>query len=204
MTFYFFSPVSFPPFLSAFSGAQRRSVSGLKIAMASALLAATSSPFAHVVLAEPAALANTGYSAALRIGHGCDGASTTAIKVTVPAGFQGAKPMVHAGWVASVKVEKLDIPYKAHGKEIAQDVTEIIWTAASKDHWLPDAHYDEFVLRGNLGAQAGPMWFKVLQTCEKGSLNWNEIPAAGTNPHSLKTPAAMLEVIESGAAGHQH
>jgi periplasmic copper chaperone A len=204
MIFYSFSPVSFFVVFPAFSRAGWRSVSGLKIAAAGALLAAASSPFAHVVLAEPAALANTGYSAALRIGHGCDGASTTAIKVTIPAGFQGAKPMVHAGWVASVKVEKLDAPYKAHGKEITQDATEITWTAASKEHWLPDAHYDEFVLRGNLAAQAGPMWFKVLQTCEKGSLNWNEIPAAGTNPHSLKTPAAMLEVIESGAAGHQH
>lgn len=176
-----------------------------KLIAACACLVCSTASFPHVVLAEPAALANTGYSAALRIGHGCDGAPTTAVKVTVPAGFQGAKPMVHAGWVASVKVEKLDKPYQAHGKEITQDVSEITWTATSKDQWLPDAHYDEFVLRGNLGAQAGPMWFKVLQTCEKGSLNWNEIPAPGTNPHALKTPVALLDVIESGAAGgHQH
>jgi hypothetical protein len=24
------------------------------------------------------------------------------------------------------------------------------------------------------------MWFKVLQTCEKGSLDWAEVPASGT------------------------
>jgi uncharacterized protein YcnI len=48
------------------------------------------------------------------------------------------------------------------------------------------------------------MAFKVLQTCEKGSIDWAEMPAAGTSAHSLKSPAAMLEIIPSDHAGHQH
>ncbi len=160
--------------------------------------------FAHVVLAEPAALANTSYRATLRVGHGCDGASTTAIRVTLPAGFRGAKPMPKAGWILSVKSAKLGQPYEDHGKPVTEDVSEISWTAASRDNWLPDAYYDEFVLRG-LPVQAGAMWFKVLQTCDKGSTDWAQVPAAGMSADGLKTPAALLEIIPSEKAGaHQH
>ena len=163
-----------------------------------------SASFGHIVLSEPAALANTSYRATFRVGHACDGSPTTAIRVLIPAGFMGAKPMPHPGWALAVREEKLAKPYKSHGKEVTQDVVEVTWTATSKEHWLPDAWYDEFVLRGTLPAQAGAMWFKVLQTCEKGSNNWAEVPASGTSTKGLKAPAALLEIIESGAAAHQH
>lgn len=160
--------------------------------------------FSHVILDEPVALAGRSYKAALRVGHGCEGAPTTAFKVILPAGFQGAKPMPKAGWVLSTKVEQLAIPYDSHGKTVSEDVTEITWSASTKDSWLPDAWYDEFVFRGGLPAQAGAMWFKVLQTCEKGSNDWTQVPASGTSTHGLKSPAALLEIIESGSAAHQH
>ena len=157
-----------------------------------------------MVLGEPAALAGTSYRATLRVGHGCEGSPVTALRVMLPAGFQGAKPMPKAGWLLSVKTAKLAKPYDSHGKTITDDVSEITWTATAKEHWLPDAYYDEFVLRGGLPATAGPMWFKVMQTCEKGSIDWAEVPATGTSTKGLKFPAALLEIIESGAVGHQH
>ena len=160
--------------------------------------------FAHVVLLEPAALAGQSYRAALRIGHGCEGEPTTAIQVTLPAGFQGAKPMPKAGWALSIKRARLDKPYTDHGRKVEEDVSEITWTATSPDHALPDAHYDEFVLRGGLPDKAGPLWFKVTQTCSKGVNPWVEVPASGASTKGLKFPAALLDVIESSAAGHQH
>lgn len=169
----------------------------------SGLLCSTAS-LAHVVLGEPAALANTSYRATLRVGHGCDGSPVTALRVTIPPGFSGAKPMPKAGWILSTKLAKLAKPYTSHGKTITEDVAEISWMAASKDNWLPDAWYDEFVLRGGLPSAAGPMWFKVTQTCEKGSIDWADIPAAGTSTKGLKFPAALLEIIESSPAAHQH
>ncbi len=63
-----------------------------KIIAACALLAGANASFAHVVLGDPAALAGTSYRAALR--------------VTLPDGFMGAKPMPKAGWVLSVKSTK--------------------------------------------------------------------------------------------------
>jgi uncharacterized protein YcnI len=173
--------------------------------LAAALMAFASIACAHIVLEEPAALAGTSYKAAFRVGHGCDGSPTTAIKVFMPAGFSGAKPMPKAGWTLTVRSGKLAAPYMSHGKPVTDDVTEITWTASGKEHWLQDAWYDEFVLRGGLPEQAGAVWFRVLQTCEQGQVDWAQVPASGTSTTGLRNPAALLETIESGhAGGHQH
>jgi uncharacterized protein YcnI len=180
----------------------------LKFVAAVVMFTGASASFSHIVLDEKAALAGTSYRAVLRVGHGCDGAPTTALRVTIPADLRGAKPMPKAGWVLSTQVGKLAKPYDDHGKPVTEGLTEITWTAASKDSALPDAYYDEFVLRGNLPNAAGPMWFKVLQTCEKGFTDWAEVPVSGTSTNALKSPAALLEIIGDGlpaaAGGHQH
>ncbi|CAN5669451.1 YcnI family protein [soil metagenome] len=173
--------------------------------LAIALMGIASATSAHIVLDEPAALAGTSYKAAFRVGHGCDGSPTTAIKVFMPAGFSGAKPTPKAGWVLAVRSGKLAAPYMSHGKQVTDDVTEITWTASGKENWLQDAWYDEFVLRGGLPEQAGAVWFRVLQTCETGQVDWAQVPASGTSTKGLKNPAALVETIESGhAGGHQH
>ncbi len=174
------------------------------VALALGLACSVSSSFSHAVLNDPAAMAGTSYRAAVRIGHGCDGSPVTAVRVTIPAGFLGAKPMPKAGWVVATKVGKLAKPYDDHGKQVTEGVTEITWTASSKEYWLQDAWFDEFVLRGSLPKEAGPLWFKVMQICEKGSIDWAEVPASGNSTKGLKFPAALLEIIGSGAAGHQH
>lgn len=160
---------------------------------------------AHVVLEEPAALAGSSYRAAFRVGHGCAGSSTTGIKVFIPAGVRGAKPMPKAGWALSTKRATLAQPYENHGKTVREDVVEISWTAQGPEHALPDDWYDEFVLRATLPAQAGALWFRVLQTCASGQLDWADVPAQGASTRGMKTPAALLEVLPTGAAAaHTH
>jgi uncharacterized protein YcnI len=179
----------------------------LKFIAALAIITPASAVFAHVTLEDKAALAGTSYKAILKIGHGCEGSPTTAVKVTIPVGFTGAKPMPKAGWALAIKTAKLAVPYDNHGKQVTEDVSEITWMATSKDSYLQEAFYDEFILRGGLPSKVSEgavMWFKVLQTCEKGSNDWSQIPAAGVDAHSLKSPAALLEIIPSGTAGHQH
>lgn len=175
----------------------------IAVAMGLAFLS-SSLAFAHVVLSEPAALASTSYRATLRVGHGCDGSPTTGVTVIIPASFKGAKPMPKPGWALSTKSAKLDKPYDDHGRQVTKDVAEISWSATSRDSWLPDAYYDEFVLRGGLPDQAGPMWFKVVQTCVKGANRWVEVPASGASTKGIKSPAALLEIIESSSVTHQH
>ena len=170
-----------------------------------ALLAAAASSSSHIVLDEPVAQAGASYKAVLRVGHGCTGSPTTAIRVLIPDGLRGAKPQPKPGWTLATRYEKLAQPYSSHGKQITDDVVEISWTAASRESWLADAFFDEFVLRGTLSERPGVLWFKVLQTCETGSNDWSEIPTAGVSTQGMKTPAILLKVLPAGAGmDHQH
>lgn len=170
------------------------------------LLLAAGTASAHVVLEEPAALAGSSYRASFRVSHGCAGSPTTGITVHLPAGVRGAKPMPKAGWVLSTKRATLTQPYDSHGKTVREDVVEISWIAQNAASALPDDWYDEFVLRATLPAQAGALWFRVLQTCASGQLDWADLPAPGTSTtRGMKTPAVLLEVLPSGSASaHAH
>ena len=172
---------------------------------AACLLCLGTASFAHVVLQDGAAAANTSYRATFRVGHGCDGQSTTAMRVTIPAGFNGAQPMPKAGWTLSTKIGPLAAPYESHGKKYTEGVLEITWTANGPDNALPADYYDEFVLRGTTPAKPGPVWFKVLQSCAKGANDWAEVPASGTSTKGLKSPAALMEVLDvQSSNAHAH
>lgn len=160
---------------------------------------------AHVVLEEPAALAGSSYRASFRVGHGCAGSPTTGIQVYLPASVRGAKPMPKAGWALTTRRAPLAQPYESHGKTVREDVVEISWTVQNPAQALPDDWYEEFVLRATLPAQAGALWFRVLQTCASGQLDWADIPAQGTSTRGMKTPAVLLEVLPGGSASaHAH
>jgi periplasmic copper chaperone A len=177
----------------------------IQFVAACALSMAATASFSHITLQDSAAAAGSGYRAVLRVGHGCEGSPTTGITVTIPAGFNGAQPLVKPGWTAATRTGPLAVPYEMHGTKFTEGVLEISWTAKTAADALPDALYDEFVLRGTTPKTPGPLWFKVVQTCEKGSTAWVEVPAPGASAHSLKAPAALLEVLDVQAAGeHAH
>jgi uncharacterized protein YcnI len=172
---------------------------------AATLLALSPAASAHVVLEDQAALAGSSYRASFRIGHGCGSSPTTGVRVFLPTGVRGAKPMPKAGWTLTTRREPLAQPYDNHGKTVREDVVEVSWTAQSPASALPDDWYEEFVLRATLPEQAGALWFRVLQTCANGQLDWADVPAQGTSTRGMKTPAALLEVLPSGAgAAHAH
>ena len=173
------------------------------LAVGLALLCTFSCAQAHVVLAEPQAVAGSYHKATLRVGHGCNGSATTGLVVQVPAGFQGAKPQPKAGWTLALRKSSLAQPYNSHGKTITEDVVELRWSAASKEAALPDAHFDEFAFMGRLPDQAGPLWVKVLQTCENGQNDWSELPVHGTSTRGMKWPAALLDV-KAAPTAHEH
>ncbi len=177
-----------------------------------ATLGVSSAALAHVTLEQPSVEAGTYYKATLRVGHGCEGLPTAVLKVQIPEGFQGAKPMPKAGWTLAMLRTKLAKSYDNHGKAVTEDVNEITWTASSADQYLADTHYDEFVLRGKSPTTTGPLWFKVTQLCKDGDKNgrnvWDEVPASGTSTKDLKSPAALLNVVAPQAANsatmHKH
>ena len=159
---------------------------------------------AHVVLTEPKAIADSYYKATLRVGHGCNGSSTHSLVVQVPLGFQGAKPQPKVGWTIATRKAKLTTPYNSHGKTVTDDVVEVRWTAASHEAALPDDQFDEFAFMGRLPDRVGPMWIKILQTCESGQNDWSEIPSNGISTRGLKWPAALLDVQPAPEHEHHH
>lgn len=176
----------------------------IKLMAACAIATSAMPAFSHIVLENKSALAGSSYKAVFRVGHGCKGAAITGVSVQIPSGFQGAKPYPKAGWTLAVQRGKLPTPYDDHGKSVNEDVTLVTWTAASKEAALQETYVDEFMLRGKLVDTAGPMWFKVLQTCETGSNNWSDVPASGTETQGLSSPAVLLEVSAVPQAAPAH
>ena len=159
-----------------------------------AFLVFANASHAHIVLTDPQAHTGSYYKASLRVGHGCNGSPTTAITVQIPSGFEGAKPQPKSGWTTEVKKAKLDKPYNSHGKRIDEDVVELRWFALSKDNALPDEQFDEFSFMAKLPDQTGPVWIKVMQSCEKGQNDWSQTPAKGVSAQGLQSPAALLMI----------
>lgn len=180
------------------------SLIAIKSIAACALLAWAAPVFSHIVLENKNAPAGSHYKAVFVVGHGCQGSPTTGVAVQIPAGFLGSKPYPKPGWTVSTQLGKLAKPHDSHGRLVTEDVTLVSWQAASKEAALPDALVDEFALRGKTPEAAGPLWFRVLQTCESGRTEWTDIPASGTATRGLKSPAVLLQVLPAATAHHQH
>jgi uncharacterized protein YcnI len=156
------------------------------------LLALAAGAQAHVTLDQPQAAAGSSFRAVFKVGHGCDGGATHTLVVRVPPAVRNAKPMPKPGW-------SLDV------RDSADEGRVITWKAISRDSWLTENLYDEFVVRLQTPEQTGPQWFKVLQVCEKSQADWAEVPASGNSTRGLKAPAALLDITPAGDhAGHVH
>lgn len=151
------------------------------------LLALPAVANAHATLETKQAPSGSYYKAVIRIGHGCDGSPTTAIRVRIPDGVVAVKPMPKTGWTLSTTEGTYATPYESHGQTITKGVTEVTWTGGA----LPDAWYDEFVFQAKLPEKpAGTLiYVPIVQECEKGVNRWIEIPEPGKNADDYKTPA---------------
>ena len=157
------------------------------------ILAALSLPAAaHVTLETQQAVVGTYYKAVLRVGHGCEGTPTHTIRVRIPDGMLNVKPMPKTGWQLMTQMGKLAEPIDdGHGGKITEGVREVAWTGGK----LLDAHYDEFIFRGQLPKTGTLLHFPVVQECEKGVHRWIEIPAAGKSADDYKEPAPALKLL---------
>ena len=149
---------------------------------------------AHVTLETREAPIAAGYKAVLRVPHGCEGTPTTAIRVRIPDGVIGVKPMPKPGWTLSTVTGKYPKAYQLFHAQVSEGVVEVAWTGGK----LLDAHYDEFVFQSNLTDDLVPgktLYFPVVQECEKGVHRWIEIPAEGKSAGDYPEPAPGLELL---------
>lgn len=157
------------------------------------LILASSTATAHVVVDRKSAAPGS-YKAVFGIPHGCSGAATTAVIVTVPEGFIGVKPAPKPGWTLNVERGSYARTYDYfHGMKVSDGVRSITWSGGSLD----DTHYDEFMFVGFISDAFKPgetIYFPVKQVCGDASIVWDQVPSAGQSTHDLKAPAPAVSV----------
>lgn len=164
-----------------------------RLALAGLLLSALGLPAsAHVTLEAHEAPAHSYFKAQFLAGHGCDGAATTSIQVTIPEGVVGVKPMPKPGWTLTIADAPYAHPLQVHGKTVTSGVATVTWTGGP----LPDAWSDEFALVAQLpDLPAGTvLYFPVLQQCEGAVKHWDQIPGVAGAVPPLKHPAPALSL----------
>lgn len=152
---------------------------------------------AHATLERPHAPAGESYKAVIRIGHGCDGKATHTLRVTIPDGLYGVHPMPKAGWTLKTVKGPYAQPWDNHGEKVTEGVREVVWSGGD----LPDEWYDEFVLRGTIGADVAPgtmLYLPTVQECDGASNEWTDVSG---NPEAAK-PAPAVMVVAPGKGGH--
>ncbi len=134
------------------------------------------------------------YRAVVSIPHGCDGSATVSVRVVIPEGVIGVKPMPKAGWSVSTVRGPYQKSYPFyHGQALSEGVREVIWSGK-----LGDEFFDEFMFEAFLAdtLPAGEvLYFPTYQQCEKGEWQWTQIPAPGEDAHKLATPAPGIRLL---------
>lgn len=160
-----------------------------------ALAAFVASPAAaHVTLERRQAPVGSYFKAVFAVPHGCAGSATVKIRVQVPEGVIGIKPMPKPGWTIETVKGKYATEYELHGAKLSEGVKEVVWSGGK----LADDNYDEFVFSSYLTPSLKPdttLYFPVVQECEQGVSRWIDIPAGGHGGHDSKTPAPGLKLI---------
>ncbi|HEY4250795.1 MAG TPA: YcnI family protein [Roseomonas sp.] len=148
---------------------------------------------AHVTLDPPQAVAGGYLRAAFRVPHGCDGAATESLTVSLPEGVATARPMPKPGWRLTITRAPLDPPVdNGHGRLIHERVVSITWAGGP----LPDEEYDEFVVMFRVPGPGGEvLHLPAVQQCSGGATaSWTEIPEPGRRITDYHHPAPSLRV----------
>src|SRR5262245_55351793 len=116
---------------------------------AAALLSLAVPAHAHVGLEKSEAPRGASYKAVLKVPHGCDGSPTHTVRVEIPEGFIGVKPMPKAGWTIKTVRGAYAQSYGFYHGPLSEGVKQIEWSGGE----LPDDYYDEFVASGYLAKE---------------------------------------------------
>jgi len=136
---------------------------------------------AHVSIDPPIAETGATWRGVVRVGHGCDGAPTTALDVKLPQGVTAMRVAAKPGW------------------QVMSTPDEIVWTA-DRGQSLDSKQPGEFALELRVPSQAGAVWVKALQRCQGAAMDWSQVPAQGASTEGMKTPAVLLQVMTPAQA----
>jgi len=155
---------------------------------------------AHVSATATSTAANSYTTATFSLPHGCDGSPTTKIAFQVPESIIEVTPTVNPNWTITKATEPYTSASAATDDESAEDagerVTSVTYTAKTP---LPADERDTFSLSFSLpdGKAGDLVEFPALQTCEKGSVEWNQEQKAGEAEPEHPAPSITLTAAEA-------
>jgi periplasmic copper chaperone A len=125
----------------------------------------------HASIAGPTPpYAGGGFDADLTVSHGCDGADTSRMRVRIPAGVTGVKPVDSVFGKAELE------------KDAAGNVTAVTWTRAAADVRAVDTHYFHLGLRMRLPSKPfTTLSFPTTQTCRAADGTETTVEWSGTD-----------------------
>ncbi|RWZ50951.1 DUF1775 domain-containing protein [Labedella phragmitis] len=146
---------------------------------------------AHVGVTPDTTAAGSYANLTFAVPHGCDGSSTTEVRITIPEDVITVTPTVNPNW------DVVEVP-----SETDPDYTSaVVYTAKTP---LADGLRDTFTLSVPLpdGAAGDVLAFPVLQTCEVGSTSWDEETVEGEDEPEHPAPVITLTEASDDAHGH--
>jgi periplasmic copper chaperone A len=158
-------------------------------------VAVSATAAAHVSIEETEAAAGSSAIITFAFSHGCDGSPTTQVRIQMPESIPSVSPTINANWDVEKVTEALDTPIEgAHGEQITERVTEVVYTARTP---VEDGFRDTFELSVSIPEDAAgqTLYFPTIQTCAAGESPWIEVPAEGQDHDDLESPAPSIEVV---------
>lgn len=158
-------------------------------AFAAITLFASAAP-AHVGVGSGPGFANVSQKITFTVGHGCSGADTVKVKVTIPPGVTGVRALYS------------DFGKPAVEKDASNNVTAITWQKADSDLQPDDVGFYEITLRAKLpNTPFTRLQFNVAQTCRTAAgvetvVDWNQGPGSTTGE-----PAPLVTVVPTRQPG---
>ncbi|MFE9677719.1 YcnI family protein [Streptomyces sp. NPDC006259] len=170
----------------------------------SAVLVLSSPAFAHVSVQPEGTAAKGGYALVnFRVPNERDNASTTRLEVNFPADtpLSSVMPEKIEGWKITITKSKLAKPLEVHGRQIAEAVSKVTWTA--EDKGIEPGFVQQFpVSVGALPENADQIVFKAIQTySNKEVVRWIEVPKEGAEEPENPAPVLALSAADEG---HSH
>lgn len=158
---------------------------------AGAVLALTAVPLAasaHVTVTPSGTAAGSYTVLTFAFSHGCEGSPTTALAIDIPESTESVSPTLNPNYT----IEKV-----ADGDRTSQ----VVYTAITP---VEDGYRDTIELSMRLPDDAAgeTLSFPVLQTCEVGETNWNQVPEEGEE--EPESPAPVIVVTEATGDEHGH
>jgi uncharacterized protein YcnI len=165
------------------------------LALALGLTAFAGAAHAHISISSGIGAANTTQEVAFSVGHGCAGADTVAVRVTIPAGVTSVRPM--RSDFGKVSVEK----------DTAGTITAVSWTKAAADALDADIAYYKLIIRMKTpNMPFTTLVLPALQTCRAmdgtmSTVDWKALPGAPVPDAGEDEPAPTLPIVPAHKPG---